>query len=100
MKVLVARYTVKPGQTDKVIEYLKEMTRKVKEVEPGCIMYRVHRPTDGSDTLLLYEVYENEAARELHRHTEHFKAIIEAQVIPLLERREREFLDVVIDAAQ
>jgi autoinducer 2-degrading protein len=97
MIVLLARYTVQPGQTDKVIECLKEMAEKMKDTEPGCKVYRVHRPTDQSDTIVLYETYEDEEALEFHRNTSHFKEIIEGKVVPLLVRRDREMFDLVID---
>lgn len=98
MIVLMAKYTIKPGNTETIIGYLREMGVKVRETEPACKAYRVHKPVDQDNTLLLYEAYEDEAALEFHRNTPHFKEIIEGKVVPLLERRDREVFDLVIEA--
>jgi autoinducer 2-degrading protein len=100
MIVLTARYTITPGQIDKVLEYLREMAARVKADEPACTMYRVHKPVDTEDMLLLYEVYVDNEALEAHKLTPQFKEIIEGKVVPLLVKREREVFDLVLDAAE
>lgn len=50
-------------------------------IEPGCF--------------LLYEQYETYAALAAHRETPHFQAIIEREIVPMLEQREREFYSLV-----
>ena len=90
MIVLIARYYVKPGELSSVVTALREMEPLVREHEPGCRMYHVSHAQDGSDLLVLYEEYVDEAAFQAHRETPHFKTIIEGRIIPLLERRERE----------
>ncbi|PZE21079.1 putative quinol monooxygenase [Paenibacillus xerothermodurans] len=97
MVALIARYKVKPNETQQVIQLLQQMQAKIKEFEPACQIFRVHRPTDHSDVLVLYEVYTDIEAMEAHRGTDHYRNIIEGQVAPLLEGREREVLDLVID---
>jgi autoinducer 2-degrading protein len=99
MIVLTARYTIQPGQLEKVLGYLREMAVRVKAAEPACKMYRVHKPVDTED-MLLYEVYVDEEALEAHKHTPQFKEIIEGKVVPLLIKREREVFDLVLDAAE
>lgn len=91
MIVLVARYYVKPGQSDAVAAALRTMTPLVQQHEPGCRLYHVCRASDNPDMFLLYEHYTDEAALAAHRETPHFKQIIEETIVPLLERREREF---------
>lgn len=46
--------------------------------------------------LVLYEQYADGAALEEHRRTAHFRAIFAGEVLPLLEHREREDLELVI----
>jgi autoinducer 2-degrading protein len=94
--VLVAMYYGKPGNGNTIEQALKEMAPKVKELEPGCVLYQVSRSHDNSDVFLLYEQYRDMASLEAHRETPHFKAIIEGTIIPLLERRERSFYDLVV----
>lgn len=96
MIVLVATYRVKPGNADAVIEALERMAPLVREHEPGCLMYTVHRSRDDSDVFLLYEQYADEAALKAHSETPYFKEIILDTVVPMLEVRERAFYDLVI----
>lgn len=96
MIVLVARYQVKAGKAGEVLEALTRMARFVKEQEPGCKLYQVNRSTENPDHFLLYEQYADQAAFEGHRTTPHFKEIIEAIVIPLLDKRERELYELII----
>ena len=92
MVALIARYHVKPGHADEVVDALRRMRPEVEAHEPGCTAYVVHR--DG-DLIVLYEQYADEAALAAHRETPHFAEIIEGTVVPLLERREREILPVL-----
>ena len=96
MIVLSVKYQVKAGMADQVIAALGEMAPLVKEHEPGCPVYQVARSHDNPDVLLLSEHYVDEAALLAHRETPHFKRIVEGQVVPLLEKRERELYDLVV----
>lgn len=96
MIVLIARYTVKPGHTDEVLDLLRQMAERVRADEPGCTLYHVSRSRENPDLLLLYEHYRDDAAFNAHRETPHFREIIEGRIIPLLERRERELYDLAI----
>ena len=96
MIVLSVKYQVKAGMSDQVIAALQEMAPLVKQHEPGCPVYQVARSQDNPDVLLLCEHYVDEAALLAHRETPHFKRIVEAQVTPLLEKRERELYDLVV----
>ncbi len=87
--VLMAQYFVKSGKGEEVAETLRQMLPLVKAGEPGCLEYRVHRAVESPDVFFLYEVYRDQAAVEAHRNTAHFQELIEAKVVPLLERRER-----------
>ena len=92
MVALIARYHVKPGHADEVVGPLRRMKPLVEAHEPGCTRYIAHR--DG-DLVVLYEQYTDQAALEAHRETPHFAEIIEGEIAPLLERREREILEVL-----
>lgn len=88
--VLVARYHTVPGKADTVAAALATMAERVAADEPGCLLYQANRSTEVEDTFLLYEVYADEAALAAHRETPHFLEIVEGQVAPLLDKRERE----------
>jgi quinol monooxygenase YgiN len=96
MIVLVAKYIVKAGQGDTVDAALRRMAPLVKASEPGCTLYHANRGADNPDLFLLYEHYTDQAALTAHRETPHFKEIIEGTIVPLLERREREFYAPVV----
>ena len=89
--VLVARYSVKPGSLDAVLAALTRMAPLVRQHEPGCLTYRVNRANDDPNVLLLYEEYADQAALDAHVASPHFKEIILGTVVPLLNKREREF---------
>ena len=96
MIVLVAKYYVKNGKGDDVAAVLGQMASAVREQEPGCLLYQVNRSCDQPDLFLLYEQYVDMAALEAHRQTRHFQELIEATIVPLLERRERELYELII----
>jgi autoinducer 2-degrading protein len=96
MIVLVARYSVESGRGDEVAEALKKMAPLVAEKEPGCLLYHANRSTEDPDLFLLYEQYEDAKALEAHRETPHFEQIIEGEIVPLLENRERELYEQVV----
>lgn len=96
MIVLVAKYYIKEGHVDSVIDALKEMAPLVAAHEPECSQYFANRSTENPNLVLLYERYTNMAAIDAHRETPHFKEIIEARIVPQLEKREREFYEPVV----
>lgn len=96
MIVLVAKYHVKQGKGDEVAAALKKMAPRVVEDEPGCTLYHACRSADDPDFFLLYEHYIDEAALSAHRDTPHFKKVIEGEIVPLLDNRERELYELVV----
>jgi quinol monooxygenase YgiN len=96
MIVLIARYHTVPGKRQEVESILREMAPLVREHESGCRDYQASRSLDDPDLLLLYEVYDDMEAVELHRTTPHFKELIEGRAVPLLQKRERELYESVV----
>ena len=96
MIVWTAKYVVKAGRGDEVEAALRRMAPLVKAGEPGCAIYHANRAAENPDLFLLYEHYTDQAALEAHRNTPHFKEIIEGTIVPLLDKREREFYQPVV----
>lgn len=94
--VLIAKYHVNSGNTDKVLEALNRMKPLVEKDEPGCTFYQVSVSSEQPDVVMLYEHYRDEDALKGHRETPHFQAIIEGEVVPLLAKRERELYTLKI----
>jgi quinol monooxygenase YgiN len=96
MIVLLVTYNVKDGQVETVIDLLQQMSAAIKAAESGCALYQAVRSRDNGNELVLIEQYDSEASLAAHRETPHFKAIVEAQIIPLLSSRERRTFDLVV----
>jgi len=96
MIVLVASYYGLPGKGDEIAENLQRMAKEVKQSEPGAVVYHACRSQENPDFFLLYEHYIDQDALDAHRTTPHFQKIIEGTIIPLLEKRERAFYDLVV----
>ncbi|WP_312075977.1 putative quinol monooxygenase [Chryseobacterium sp.] len=82
-----AKWEIKEGKLDAVLQILKEASQKSSE-EKGNLFYKIHQSKTDENTLILFEGYENESAVEFHRNSEHYQNLVVKQIIPLLENRE------------
>jgi autoinducer 2-degrading protein len=63
---------IDPGEMAKFIEAIKENgAASVKE--PGCREFNISVLASNPNKVILYEIYENEAALASHRTTDHYK---------------------------
>jgi (4S)-4-hydroxy-5-phosphonooxypentane-2,3-dione isomerase len=70
--VNVVEYDVVPGQVDAYLAALKEnATASVQE--PGCREINILLSQKDSNHVLIFEVYDDNAAAQAHRETDHFK---------------------------
>lgn len=67
--VLIARYYVKPGNSQAVREALGKMAARVKADEPACLVYNANVDPQNENLYCLYEIYKDEAALVAHRET-------------------------------
>ena len=86
--VLVVNCRIKAGQVDALMKELAANASGARETEPGCLQFDVLVDPKDPARIMLYEVYQDEAAFEAHQLTPHFKKYIERGV-PMLESRER-----------
>src|SRR5215218_516533 len=75
--VLIVDFEVQDGTADKVIALVSENARNSVEKEAGCLQFDVMQAADNPNRVLLFEVYENEAALQAHGKTDHIKAFLE-----------------------
>ncbi|HEU5431786.1 MAG TPA: antibiotic biosynthesis monooxygenase family protein [Thermomicrobiales bacterium] len=94
MLVVVAEYTVKPGNEAQVAALLQRWAPMARE-EPGCANFIVNQAVDDPRQILLYEQYVDEEAFAAHAARPEFKDIILGQVAPLLENRSRQLYRVI-----
>jgi autoinducer 2-degrading protein len=94
MYVVIARYTVRPGEEEAVETALRAMT-PLSRAEPGCVAYQAQRSLDNPSVFVLYESYVDEGAYKAHAETAHFKRYVLEDAVPRLVSRDREFFETV-----
>ena len=72
--VLVVELTLVPGQKDNFLARVRRHREIVLKEEPGCRQFDVLLPDEEADTVLLHEVYDDQAAFDAHMETPHMKA--------------------------
>jgi quinol monooxygenase YgiN len=88
--VLTVGLVIKPDQVDRFMSMLLDNAKAARETEPGCRQFDVLVDPNDRTRVMLYEVYEDEAAFQAHQQTAHFKKYV-AEAIPLLQSRDRFF---------
>jgi len=76
-----------PAEIDKFMEAIKENGAAAVKKEPGCREFNVIVSEKDPHHVLLFEVYDNAAALEAHRATDHFKKY-QAAVANMVAKRE------------
>ena len=92
--VVVAKWTAKDGEEDRIARICDEMTEPSR-AEPANLFYQAHRTPENPRLFYLYEQYEDEAGYEAHMASEHFTRLVKNEAIPNLEAREREFYETL-----
>ena len=82
MVTLIATVRVKAGKMDEAVQVLKGVVPKIKEAEPGCLVYIPHRVRGEDNTIIFYEKYQDKEALKIH--SSNLPKFLE-KFIPLLE---------------
>ncbi len=82
MITLIAKVKVKEGKMEEAVKALKEIVPKIKEAEPGCLVYIPHTVRGEENTIIFYEKYRDQEALKLHSGNIP-KSL--AKLLPLLE---------------
>ena len=90
--VLVAKWTAKAGEEGRVKRCLERLAEASRQ-EPGCRFYQPCQDREDPHSFLVFEIYDDEAACDAHRETDHFREIAAGEAFPLLESRERAFYE-------
>lgn len=80
---VIAKLRVKPGQGPAFAEQVAGMTTKVEGNEAGNLFYRGYR-TEDPEAFVALEVYQDQAAVEAHRESDHVAAAM-PQLGPMLD---------------
>lgn len=92
--VVIARWTAREGEEERVLESIRKLVAPSR-AEPGCLLYRPARDPQDPRVFVIYEEYVDEAAYRAHGESEHFQAYGVGEAIPLLQSRERWFLETI-----
>jgi quinol monooxygenase YgiN len=66
------RMKFKPEDREQIQEALRALTA-ASRMEPGCVAYVPHTLEADPDTVFIYEQYRDQASREAHAASEHFR---------------------------
>lgn len=83
---VIARYTVAEGNEDEVLALLRQLAEASRS-EPGNLAFTVYRELDEPRGVVLLERYTSRDAFAAHRETPHFKELVLARIVPLLDSR-------------
>ena len=75
--VIIAEFEVKPGKLAEFLELAEVDARHSVADEPGCRQFTVTVDREPPDRVVLFEVYDDEAAFDSHLETPHLKAFRE-----------------------
>ena len=89
---VIARYTVTPGNRDRVLALLPQVAA-ASRTEPGNLSFEVYENTADPTVVVLLERYVSREAFAAHRETPHFQDLVLARLVPLLETRTVEQFD-------
>jgi len=84
---VVAQFRTKPGCRDKFVEHALVDARASVANEAGCRRFDVLVPGDGEERVVLYEIYDDQAAFDAHLKTPHLAAF-RAGIADLVEERD------------
>jgi quinol monooxygenase YgiN len=94
MICIAVTYVIKPGHEDEAIRLFDEMT-PLSRAEPGCRFYQAHRSTTDPRRFFLYEQYDDPAALDAHRATDHFARLVAGRLFHLIESRAPEIYEAL-----
>lgn len=83
MFVVIVEVEVAAGQMEAFLPLVTANARASVAEEPGCHQFDVCVARDRADFVMLYEVYDDEAAFQAHKQTAHF-ARFDAAAGPLM----------------
>ena len=85
--VLIVNIRVKSENVEHFMKRLADNAREAR-MEAGCRQFEVLVDPHDRTKIILFEVYDDERAFEIHQETPHFKKYL-TEAVPLLASRER-----------
>ena len=92
--VLQVNIRIKPENVASFMQKVIENAKAARK-EPGCRQFEVLVSPDDKTSIMLFEVYDDQKAFEVHQAGAAFKKYV-AEAVPLLASRERHFWNKAI----
>lgn len=89
--VIIVEFRLKPGTFESFRRLIAENARASVRDEPGCRRFDVVVPERSSDLVVLYEIYDDRAAFEVHLKTPHFAAFDKASRDLVVDKDVRQY---------
>ena len=71
---VIATLKVQDGKGAELEEVFRTLSEQVRAGEPGNQLYRLCKSRGDANTYVVMEIYDDQAAIEAHRNSDHFKA--------------------------
>ena len=84
--VVTVLFDVEPAHWAPFLEAVRAQAANSLSAEEACLRFDVCLPNDDRHTVLLYEIYTQEAAFRAHLETDHFRTF-DAAVAPWVRRK-------------
>lgn len=94
MTCVAVTYVIKAGHEDEAIRLFAELTPATR-AEPGCRLYQAHSSTTDPRRFFLYEQYDDRAALDAHRASEHFARLVAGGLFQIIESRSPEIYETL-----
>ena len=94
--VIIVDFRLKPGRRADFRKFVDVNAAASVRYEPGCRRFDVLEVQGESDRVLLYEIYDDEAAFEQHCSTRHFHEF-DALSAPLVAQKTVSRCDLVLE---
>lgn len=91
---LTVRMKFKAEDRQEIHDALRALTA-ASRLEPGCATFIPHTLEADPDTVFIYEQYQDQAARETHAASEHFKKYVVGVLYQRMLVRETEILNAL-----
>jgi quinol monooxygenase YgiN len=92
---VIATLQVQDGKGEELEAVFGELAPQVRVNEPGNKLYVLHKSREDANTYVVLEIYDDQAAIEAHRNSNHFKAAGPKLGACLAGRPDVKFLDAV-----
>ena len=92
--VIIATWHARPGREQDVAETIAELTEASRS-EPGCRFYQGQVSTETPGQFVIYEIYGDEAAAQIHSSSDHFRRLVLERAPELLASRQRQTFETL-----